>query len=207
MLLSVVSGLFSMSLYDAYYLLKEPVGVLSSSLSAAYVNVPQIKLPGVEITDGVGLIPQKAVFTDSDVSEYKDSLLRPQGDNALLRLISMAVSSLSPMVSKAVMLLDQAAPAKGDFIVNGTLLIATEDVISLTDVLAMQLQEDVEIKVDCDIVLSGKSFPNELTLLGTVYLKGGKDGDFILQPSGFFVNGEVLEEGYIRFKGALSQEV
>ena len=200
-------SLFSVSLYDAYYTYRDPVSAVGASLTAAYLNVPQLTIPGVSISGGSGLVPKAVTFTNSDVSKYKDALINPQSSNAILKFLSMAVSALSPLVSNAVAILDQIAVSNGDFIVNGTINITGGDTISLSEIVAMQLVSPIDIVLDCNIQLSGKSFLNGVIFVGKVNLKSDEMGTLTVHPVDFTINGELVEDGYIRFKGLLSQEV
>lgn len=195
----VLSSVFSTSLHDAYYTLFEPVQTLIASVSAAYFNIPQVALPGVAVIDGTGVIPREIHFKDSDVGLYKNSLTKPKSDNAFLSFLSMAVNSVSPLVSNAVTILDRMAPSTGDFIVNGSLYISGGDTITLTDILNMKFISNINMKVNCKLNLSGKSFPNGVTLDGVIEIVSQADGTFIVQPVNFKLNGELLEEGYIKY--------
>ncbi len=201
------SSIFSVSLHDVYYKYSETIASVGASVVAAYLNVPQRELPGVRITDGPGLVPERIEFSSSDVSLYKDALLGSQSSNAFMRFLSMAVSSLSPLVENAVMFLDRMAISKGDIIVDGEMVIKGGENIDLEGILSMNLSQMVDIEVYCDIVLSGKSFPNKVELKGDIFLRSDESGTMTVHPSDFTLNGEVVEPGYIRFKGLLKQEV
>ena len=71
----------------------------------------------------------------------------------------------------------------------------------------MQFTDNLIIKVDCKLNLSGKSFPNGVTLVGVIEIRTNADGSYIVQPVDFKLNGELLEEGYIRFGSPANQEV
>lgn len=200
-------NIFSVSLHDAYYTLNDPIRTVVSSIFAAYYNVPQIALPGVTIIDGIGVVPKEIHFKQSDISFYKDSLLTPQSSNSLLKFLSMAINSVSPLTENAIIYLDRLAASKGDFIVDGRMILSGADLISLTDVLSMQFTDNLTIKVDCKLNLSGKSFPNGVTLVGVIEIQTNADGSYIVQPVDFKLNGELLEEGYIRFGSPANQEV
>lgn len=200
-------SLFSVSLHEAYYTYRDPFSAVGASLAASYLNVPQLALPGVQISGGSGFVPSSVTFTNSDISKYKNALINPQSSNSFLKFLSMAVSSFSPLVGNAVAILDQMAVSNGDFVVNGTINIAGGDTISLSEIISMELTRPIDIVLDCNIQLSGKSFPNGVIFVGKVSLRSDVMGTLTIHPVDFTINGDLVEDGYIRFKGLLRQEV
>lgn len=185
LIFAIVSVYMSLSANPCF----EEVENASFTTILCRTSIPQLPLQGVTMTgDEDEIIPDRIVYSDSDLSNYLTALNTKPEISSLWENALYSLTQRGATMKKTKTKLEEADYRKGDVILNGTVDITSNSRIKKLDFVTSGNLTSVDVDAEADLTVQKGS--ESYKIEGTFNIKGDKDKVLNITSEDVTVNGK-----------------